>query len=70
MKFLNNLYLTEILFKMTEPIVEISDGKLRGKFEKSFDGEQIYAFLGIPYGKPPVGELRFKVLVKDNSNIV
>lgn len=48
--------------EMLEPIVEINDGKLKGKLKKTFDGQQVYAFLGIPYGKPPIGELRFKVM--------
>lgn len=43
--------------------MEISDGKLKGTFDKTFEGEQVYAFLGIPYAKPPIGELRFKVKI-------
>lgn len=46
---------------MVEPIVEISDGKLKGTIRKNYKGEDFYAFLGIPFAKPPVGELRFKV---------
>lgn len=46
---------------MEDPVVEISDGKLRGTISKNYNGEDYYAFLGIPYGKPPIGELRFKV---------
>lgn len=46
---------------MQNPVIEISDGKLRGTVLKNLDEEEIYAFLGIPYAKPPVGELRFKV---------
>lgn len=46
---------------MADPIVEINDGKLKGTIQKNFKGEDIFAFLGIPYAKPPVGELRFKV---------
>lgn len=37
-----------------EPVVSLSDGELQGKT----DGPT-YAFLGIPYAKPPLGELRF-----------
>lgn len=44
-----------------DPVVEISDGKIRGKIEKNHDGEKFYAFLGIPYGREPLGDLRFKV---------
>lgn len=46
---------------MDDPIAEITDGKLKGTFLETYKGEKFYAFLGIPYGKPPVGELRFKV---------
>lgn len=44
-----------------DPIVEISVGKLRGTITKDDNDEQVYAFLGIPYAKAPVGNLRFKV---------
>ncbi|XP_050293111.1 uncharacterized protein LOC126733761 [Anthonomus grandis grandis] len=43
-----------------EPIVTIRDGKLRGVVGKNYDGENIYKFLGVPYAKPPVNDLRFK----------
>ncbi|XP_053606297.1 juvenile hormone esterase-like [Plodia interpunctella] len=38
----------------------ISQGKLRGGICKTENGFQYYEFLGIPYAKPPIGELRFK----------
>lgn len=41
-----------------EPIVEGSLGKISGKLDSVFN-VAIEAFLGIPYAKPPVGELRF-----------
>lgn len=47
---------------MAEPVVVVEQGKLKGKIEELFDGSgKYYAFLGIPYAKPPLGELRFKV---------
>lgn len=46
---------------MEAPTVEISEGGLRGLFCENLDGEKFCAFLGIPYAKPPVGDLRFKV---------
>lgn len=46
---------------MDEPIIEVSDGKVQGTVEINFDGDPFYAFRGIPYGKPPTGEKRFKV---------
>lgn len=44
-----------------EPVVEINDGAVRGQILKSRDGRDYYSFTGIPYAKPPVDQLRFKV---------
>ncbi|CAG2061334.1 unnamed protein product [Timema podura] len=41
--------------------VRISQGELQGKKVPSKAGGEFYSFLGIPYAKPPVGPLRFKV---------
>lgn len=42
-------------------VVKTKSGPVNGyKIASSFDYEYIN-FLGIPYAKPPVGELRFKV---------
>lgn len=42
-------------------IVEVNQGKLQGKQNKSLlSGNTYYTFAGIPYAKPPVGDLRFK----------
>ena len=48
---------------MTSPIVTIDEGKLKGKISQNYCGGTFCSFLGIPYGQPPVGELRFKVSV-------
>lgn len=43
-------------------IVELKQGKLRGReYESVLTKTEYYAFLGIPYAKPPLGELRFQV---------
>ncbi|XP_066251364.1 venom carboxylesterase-6-like [Euwallacea similis] len=41
-------------------VVNCEDGKIRGKYLKTRQGREISAFLGIPFAKPPVGDLRFK----------
>ncbi|XP_076268000.1 esterase FE4-like [Rhynchophorus ferrugineus] len=43
-----------------EPIVEISTGKIQGRALTTVDNKKVYyGFLGIPYGQPPIGNLRF-----------
>ncbi|KAH1004301.1 hypothetical protein HUJ04_004079 [Dendroctonus ponderosae] len=41
-------------------IVKVLQGALEGTQGKDYDGNDVYKFLGIPYAKPPVGELRFR----------
>lgn len=42
--------------------VETKNGRVRGKLNETlFDKKYYYSFRGIPYGKAPVGDLRFKV---------
>lgn len=43
--------------------VKISKGTVKGRILKSRDGRPYYSFTGIPYAKPPIGELRFEVFV-------
>lgn len=43
-------------------IVTTFSGKIRGlKHETLYNQKPYYAFKGIPYAKPPLGSLRFKV---------
>ena len=44
-----------------QPLVSIPLGQIQGSFMSSASGREFMAFRGIPYAKPPVGELRFKV---------
>lgn len=53
---------------MFEPTVIIEQGKLRGKICKDYNGRPFYSFQGIPYAKPPVGDLRFKVSKVNNKS--
>lgn len=57
-----------LLFKLidfndhTIAIVSTECGPVKGYLKWSmFDGIAYYAFKGIPYAKPPVGDLRFRV---------
>lgn len=43
-------------------IIATKNGRVRGKrFETLFKGMPYFAFRGIPYGKAPIGDRRFKV---------
>lgn len=42
-------------------IIDINAGRVRGYKISSSYNYKYYNFLGIPYAKPPIGDLRFKV---------
>ncbi|KAL1402081.1 hypothetical protein pipiens_019876 [Culex pipiens pipiens] len=42
------------------PLVCIEDGCLIGTTRDALEGSQFDAFFGVPYAKPPVGQLRFR----------
>ncbi|XP_022902606.2 esterase B1-like [Onthophagus taurus] len=44
-------------------IVRTQHGLVKGTTSLDYDEELFYCFYGIPYGKPPIGELRFKAPV-------
>lgn len=48
------------------PVVELPGlGRLRGSVTQSaWSGRKIYQFLGVKYAEAPIGELRFKVILK------
>lgn len=43
------------------PVVSVSEGRLKGSIKCDIHNENFYSFQGIPYAKPPLGTLRFKV---------
>lgn len=43
------------------PKTKIKDGKLKGKYMVTRTGRKFSGFLAIPFAKPPLGDLRFKV---------
>lgn len=43
-------------------VVQTEHGKLQGRaYESVLTKTEYYAFLGVPYARPPLGELRFQV---------
>ncbi|CAH0547347.1 unnamed protein product [Brassicogethes aeneus] len=44
----------------TDPVVTLEDGILLGKNEKIPSNKTYYSFEGIPFAKPPLGQLRFE----------
>lgn len=59
-------HLTTGLYSIKEddPVVEVGQGLIQGTIRSTPKGKSYYAFLGIPYAKPPIGELRFQVSIK------
>ncbi|XP_066272001.1 cholinesterase 1-like [Branchiostoma lanceolatum] len=53
------VFLVTMLVGSSEPLVDLPAGTVRGTVV-DVAGTQVNAYLGIPYAKPPVGELRFK----------
>lgn len=58
--FLISISVVLVLSEESAPRVCIEDGCLLGKHFTSQKGSAYEAFLGVPYARPPVGELRFK----------
>lgn len=52
---------------MSNPIVKVTEGQLSGKICNISDDKQYFAFKGIPYARPPLGELRFAVSFVNES---
>lgn len=46
---------------LPSPLVCIADGCIIGTERDGLDGSQYEAFFGIPYARPPVEKLRFRV---------
>jgi hypothetical protein len=56
-------FLVSVAQTSKKPVVRVQQGLLRGKLLTSVRSKNKYVgFLGIPYAKPPVGDLRFKVM--------
>ncbi|XP_065091095.1 esterase E4-like [Ochlerotatus camptorhynchus] len=59
-KFMVSNKMIKIFPPPERPIVEVRQGKLRGVTSTLPNGSTYHYFKGIPYAKPPVGELRFR----------
>lgn len=42
------------------PVIDLLNGRVKGEEKESRDDRDFYAYRGIPYAKPPVGDLRFE----------
>lgn len=51
------------------PVLEISNGWLQGTLQKSYNGRVYSSFQGIPYARPPIGDLRFEVNITRLGNV-
>ncbi|ENN71526.1 hypothetical protein YQE_11819, partial [Dendroctonus ponderosae] len=45
---------------MADVLVEVEQGKLQGTTGHDYYGGKFFKFLGVPYAKAPIGDLRFK----------
>lgn len=43
--------------------VNVANGILEGELLENDYGGKYYSFKGIPYAEPPLGDLRFKVMI-------
>ncbi|TKR88556.1 hypothetical protein L596_012781 [Steinernema carpocapsae] len=57
---IHRLAVTSLLCATPSQVIETQTGKIQGKTYKFPGCPQVDCYLGIPYGQPPVGELRFK----------
>jgi len=55
------LLLTVVAAVLADDVVVLKQGRLKGHRLTARKGREVFAFQGIPYAKPPVGNLRFQV---------
>jgi hypothetical protein len=56
-------FLVSVAQASGKPVVKVQQGLLKGKVLTSAKSKNRFiGFLGIPYAKPPVGDLKFKVM--------
>lgn len=53
------------------PTVRVDSGEIAGTYEYTYvSGRRLYAFLGVPYARPPVQNYRFKVVASKNYTLL
>lgn len=60
---LNIQYFSGYCDEVSDPVVTIEQGSLKGKIQSGVNGQKYYSYQGIPYAEPPIGELRFQVKI-------
>lgn len=48
--------------------LKIKKGAIEGQILESRDGRPYYSYTGVPYAKPPIGQLRLKVRMSIEFN--
>jgi hypothetical protein len=64
---MGSCYSIYLSFITRSDVIRIKNGLIQGRSLTFDGGKQVDAYLGIPYGKPPIGELRFKVVEKNEK---
>lgn len=54
-------FLSTLVVGVNCVVIHLKDGDINGTTTRTKDGRLFHKFLGIPYAKPPVNELRFQV---------
>ncbi|XP_063925055.1 carboxylic ester hydrolase-like isoform X1 [Zophobas morio] len=57
----SSVLLLQISSLLADVVVQLPTGQIRGREDTTIENKSFYAFQGVPYAAPPIGELRFKV---------